>query len=150
MGGALLPIAYVLILPLASLMFAPIEQILWLAFALAWGTTHLIYIPNTTDEFEGGTSGEKTWGFGQVFPVILLALPMLSIAESYYGRRTRFSGIIWGIRDSSQSRVLCGSLLVRSRSISALSMTGNSQRNHGSRQAWLQMLQSSSRACERS
>ena len=62
------------------------EQILWLAFALAWGTMNLSITRSYVDEVESDTSGENTWGFGQVFPVILLALPMLSIAESYYGR----------------------------------------------------------------
>ena len=66
------------------------EQILWLAFALAWGTTHILDTRSYMDEVESDTSGENTWGFGQVFPVILLALPMLSIAESYYGRGTPF------------------------------------------------------------
>ena len=95
-------------------MYPPIEQILWLAFALAWGTEHLFETRSLTDEVESDTSDENIWSFGQLFPVILLALPMLSIAESYYGRDTRFSRIILGIRDRSQSRVLYGSLLVRS------------------------------------
>ena len=72
-------------------MFPLIEQILWLAFALAWGTTHLFRIQKYKDEVENSSSDENTWGFGQVFPVILLALPMLSIAESFYGRGTSFA-----------------------------------------------------------
>ena len=72
---------------LVSLMVLLIEQILWLAFGLAWGTTHLLYARNFTTQAETNTSAENTWGFGQVFPVVLLALPMLSIGESYYGKR---------------------------------------------------------------
>ena len=67
-----------------------IEQILWLAFALAWGTTHLLYTRTFTRILSTSismTSVENTWGFGQVFPVVLLAVPMLSIGESYYGKR---------------------------------------------------------------
>ena len=72
-------------------MFPSIEQILWLAFALAWGTVHLVHTQEFKNEVENDPSEEKTWGFGQVFPVILLALPMLSIAESFYGRGTCFA-----------------------------------------------------------
>ena len=71
---------------LASFLIPLIEQILWLAFALAWGTTHLMETRSYMDEVESDRSDENTWGFGQLFPVILLALPILSIAESYYGR----------------------------------------------------------------
>lgn len=74
-------------------MYPLFEQLLWLAFALAWGTTHLFHTQTYMDEPESGRSSENTWGFGQTFPVILLALPMLSIAESFYGRETRFSKI---------------------------------------------------------
>ena len=62
------------------------------------------------DEVESDASEENTWGFGQVFPVVLLALPLLSIAESYYGRATPFARVVQGIRSMTQSR---GSLLVR-------------------------------------
>ena len=84
-------------------MFPPIEQILWLAFALAWGTEHLFETRSLMDEVESDTSDENTWSFGQLFPVILLALPILSFAESYYGRRTRFASSILGIGHKSRS-----------------------------------------------
>ena len=99
---------------LVSLMVPINEQILWLAFALAWGTEHLLVIRSPlglVDDIESVTSEENTWGFGQLFPVILLALPIFSIAESYYGRGTRFAIIILGIWDRSRSH---GTLLVRS------------------------------------
>ena len=59
------------------------NQLLWLALALAWGTTHLLearaqYSSSNTSNVE------NTWGFGQTFPLILLALPILSIGESFY------------------------------------------------------------------
>ena len=59
-----------------GLYFPPIKQILWLGFAFAWGTGHLFATRNLAGEAEKGTSEENTWGFGQVFPVILLALPI--------------------------------------------------------------------------
>jgi len=56
-------------------------EILWLAFALAWGTENLIHTRayNIDDT-------ENTWGFGQLFPVLLSVLPLLSILETYYGK----------------------------------------------------------------
>ena len=62
------------------------------------------------DEVESDASEENTWGFGQVFPVILLAFPMLSIAENYYGRATPSAKVVQGIGSRTQSR---GTLLVR-------------------------------------
>lgn len=35
---------------------------------------------------DAGRSEENTWGFGQMFPVILLVLPILSALETYYGK----------------------------------------------------------------
>ena len=56
-------------------------QILWLCFALAWGTIHLFtarsYLPQ---------GAENVWSFGQTLPVVLLMLPVLSIAEDCYGK----------------------------------------------------------------
>ena len=105
---------------LVSLMAPLIEQILWLAFALAWGTTHLMNTRSYMDEVEIDTSGENTWGFGQLFPVILLALPMLSIAESYYGMGTPFARLVLEIGHRTQSR---GPLPVRPGSIYPMSTT---------------------------
>ncbi len=54
-------------------------EILWLAFALAWGTRNLF----NTRAYSGDKT-ENTWGFGQLFPVLLLVLPLLSIVETYH------------------------------------------------------------------
>ena len=105
---------------LVSLMVPLIEQILWLAFALAWGTTHLMTTRSYMDEVEIDTSGENTWGFGQVFPVILLALPVLSIAENYYGEATPFARIVLEVGHRTQSH---GILPARPGSISLVSTT---------------------------
>ena len=53
-------------------------KILWLGLALAWGTTKLL-----STSF---ISVENTWAFGQVVPLVFLALPLLSIGNSYYGK----------------------------------------------------------------
>ena len=56
-------------------------KIIWLASALAWGTRNLFMARS-----DAGRSEEKPWGFGQMFPVILLVLPILSALETYYGK----------------------------------------------------------------
>ena len=56
-------------------------KITWLALALAWGTMVV-----WRDRDEGAVSGgpeetdlleDNTWGFGQVFPLVLLILPLV-------------------------------------------------------------------------
>ncbi|KAI4231760.1 MAG: hypothetical protein LQ349_005401 [Xanthoria aureola] len=54
-------------------------DIIWLASALAFGTRNLFMARS-----DAGRSEENTWGFGQMFPVILLVLPILSALETYY------------------------------------------------------------------
>lgn len=67
---------------------------MWLALALAWGSVHLfrtrMYMAaNQVAHLHSGgdiMSEERDWRFGQFLPVILLALPLLSIWESYAGK----------------------------------------------------------------
>lgn len=54
-------------------------EIIWLAFALVWGTRNLL-----TARASSSAGQENTWGFGQLFPIILLVLPLLSIGETFY------------------------------------------------------------------
>lgn len=57
---------------------------LWLGFALAWGTQRLYAIrlaPDLSIRDE-----ENTWGFGQLVPVFLMAIPILSVGQSYFGK----------------------------------------------------------------
>ena len=58
-----------------------VPQILWLLFALTWGTENLFL----TRGSYGSNVEEDTWSFGQFFPMILLILPVLNIVETYYG-----------------------------------------------------------------
>ena len=55
-------------------------KILWLAFALAWGTGNLF-----STRLHDTDKTQNTWSFGQIFPVILLVLPLLSLVETFYG-----------------------------------------------------------------
>lgn len=57
-------------------------QILWLCFALGWGTAHLL---GARSLYGANTQSLDGWSFGQILPVILLTLPILSIAENCYG-----------------------------------------------------------------
>lgn len=61
-------------------------QILWLCFALAWGTIHLFVARNYLSQNAVVDSDENVWSFGQFLPVVLLMLPILSIAEDFYGK----------------------------------------------------------------
>ena len=56
-------------------------KIIWLASALAWGTRNLLMARSDAAKTE-----ENTWGFGQMFPAILLVLPILSALETFYGK----------------------------------------------------------------
>ena len=56
-------------------------QVLWLFFALAWGTINLGF----TRFQHYNTNTENTLSFGQFFPLILLVLPLLNMVETYYG-----------------------------------------------------------------
>ena len=56
-------------------------KIIWLASALAWGTRNLFMARS-----DAASSEENIWGFGQMFPVVLLVLPILSALETYYGK----------------------------------------------------------------
>ena len=57
-------------------------QIVWLFFALIWGTAHLLGARSLYGAVTQSTDG---WSFGQILPLILLALPILSMAENCYG-----------------------------------------------------------------
>ena len=72
---------------------------MWLALALAWGTAHLFetWLPtlgidaaspdeNYVTSSDNVASEETHWGFGQLLPVVLLLLPLLSIWESFAGK----------------------------------------------------------------
>ena len=61
-------------------------QILWLCFALAWGAAHLFDARSLYSTIAGSAPAEDSWSFGQFLPVVLLTLPILSMAENCYGK----------------------------------------------------------------
>ncbi|KNG52148.1 ArfGap-domain-containing protein [Stemphylium lycopersici] len=66
-------------------------EILWLTFAMAWGTIRIWETrAAATWNFDGNNvtynqklSEENYWSFGQTLPLILLVLPLLSMAQTY-------------------------------------------------------------------
>ncbi|KAL8951507.1 MAG: hypothetical protein Q9222_002521, partial [Ikaeria aurantiellina] len=71
--------SYVWLKALSDVYGSMLWEILWLMFALAWGTRNLFIARNLLT-----ISEETAWGFGQWFPVILLVLPLLSTVETFY------------------------------------------------------------------
>lgn len=59
---------------------------------------NLIFIPYSEDEFPRGLRGDNSWTFGQVMPVILLAVPLINIFESLYhpGRPNLTTRVFYG------------------------------------------------------
>jgi hypothetical protein len=43
-------------------------------------------VDNSIPDSDAVAPEEKNWGFGQIFPVILLFLPLMSIWESFAGK----------------------------------------------------------------
>lgn len=66
-------------------------EILWLTFAMAWGTIKVWSTRSSaTYNFDGisytfnhDVLEENAWSFGQTLPLILLLLPLLSMAQAY-------------------------------------------------------------------
>ena len=50
---------------------------------LAWGTTQILALRSTVDPKV--LKEENTWGFGQLLPVLLLAVPFLAYADGLFG-----------------------------------------------------------------
>ena len=63
-------------------------KIIWLSAALTWGTIR-VYFDRSPYQVDGERillSDENLWGFGQVFPLSLVALPLLGLFDSIQGR----------------------------------------------------------------
>ncbi|KAI8938423.1 hypothetical protein NX059_004316 [Plenodomus lindquistii] len=67
-------------------------EIIWLTFAMAWGTIKIWTTrQSVTYNFDGlnytqnhEVLEENVWSFGQTLPLILLLLPLLSMAQAYF------------------------------------------------------------------
>ena len=57
-------------------------KLLWLDSALAWGTQNLMFFTLVSEDVHK----QSAWDFGQLLPVILLAQPILSFAQGFYGK----------------------------------------------------------------
>ncbi|KAE8845241.1 hypothetical protein PTNB85_03506 [Pyrenophora teres f. teres] len=67
-----------------------LAEIVWLAFAMAWGTIKVwLTRASATINFDGknytsnSISEENFWSFGQILPLVLFLLPLLSMAQTY-------------------------------------------------------------------
>ena len=63
-------------------------EIMWLVFAMVWGSIHLFHARKGITK-RNGEMQQSIWGFGQCVSVILLAQPLLSIAENCYETRRK-------------------------------------------------------------
>lgn len=54
------------------------RKVLWMTISFVWGVIHLTLVRKPDLE------GENDWSFGQVVPVVLIAAPLLSVAEYLY------------------------------------------------------------------
>lgn len=71
-------------------------KVLWLIYALTWGTLHLLTIRlggNLNDglispwyPYDDLPHDDNSFSFGQCIAVILLALPVLILIENYLGK----------------------------------------------------------------
>ena len=63
-------------------------EIIWLVFAMVWGSIHLFHARKGITQRNHETQ-QSIWGFGQCVSVMLLAQPLLSIAENCYETRRK-------------------------------------------------------------
>ena len=63
-------------------------KIIWLSAALAWGAIRVYAdrYPLQPDGLVVTVSEENLWGFGQVFPLFLVGLPLLAIFDVIQGK----------------------------------------------------------------
>ncbi|KAG8527848.1 uncharacterized protein KY384_006764 [Bacidia gigantensis] len=62
-------------------------EILWLGFGLGWGTSRLLLIRDFGRKARADDEKNKDFGFGQILPVVLLALPLFSLGQNFYEKR---------------------------------------------------------------
>ncbi|KAL8822614.1 MAG: hypothetical protein Q9191_006652 [Dirinaria sp. TL-2023a] len=62
-------------------------EIIWLTAALAWGSLRLVGLRYEASLL--GIAGEDSWGFGQILPVLLTALPLWAMISTLYETRYR-------------------------------------------------------------
>jgi hypothetical protein len=80
---------YVALRSLFDLYGSLLSELIWLTFSLLWGVMK-IYVWRGKAPFH---DYEDTWGFGQLLPLLLLLLPVVSLPEIYSGEYTEAPGI---------------------------------------------------------
>ncbi|OTA52605.1 hypothetical protein K449DRAFT_440633 [Hypoxylon sp. EC38] len=64
------------------------SDVYWLVISITWGTMKILDLRTILGHAE---NQDDTWSFGQLLPVLLLALPMISLVEQF--RKIIFQGI---------------------------------------------------------
>lgn len=59
--------------------------LLWVLLNLIWGSLQLLN-PRTRVARSNAITEENDFGFGQIIPLMLLALPLVAVFEAYYGQ----------------------------------------------------------------
>lgn len=74
-----------------DLLGSMLMEVIWLTFAMGWGSIKILTTRAVGQKsFEGHhitldhrIEGEDQWGFGQILPLVLILLPILSMAQAY-------------------------------------------------------------------
>ncbi|KAF1913336.1 hypothetical protein BDU57DRAFT_504437 [Ampelomyces quisqualis] len=77
-------------------------EIIWLTFAIAWGTIKIWATRSAAGfNFDGkhfdenrDVSQENSWSFGQTLPLVLILLPLLSMAQAYLDNDAKAQGAL--------------------------------------------------------
>lgn len=83
-----------------DLVASMLVEIIWLTFAIVWGTikvwdTRASAGYNTERQYVGANGDvleEDSWSFGQTLPLVLLLLPLLSMAQAYLDNEAKAHG----------------------------------------------------------
>jgi len=82
-------ILFVLFFLISEVLFSTVFDIARLYIVLIWGTSWLKYLKEDAPR-QGITGSENEWGFGQILPLLLLALPFFAIMEIYHGMLLKY------------------------------------------------------------
>lgn len=74
---------YAVTLACSDLYSSFLALLLWVFLNLVWGSLQLL-IPRVALAKAGVVAEENTFGFGQIIPLTLLALPLVTTIEAYY------------------------------------------------------------------
>ena len=75
---------YTVILAFLELYTSFLAPLLWVLLNIVWGSLQLL-VPRTALARSGLIKEENSFAFGQIIPLMLLALPLVAALEAYYG-----------------------------------------------------------------